>query len=282
MSPKIVDCFIFYNELDLLEYRLSILYPIVDFFVICEASRTFVGNPKPFFYEENRDRYSCFADKIIHVKMTDSDTQWIINPDKSREEQWMNENTHRDGISRGVYRLLSEHKICYDDFVTICDLDEIPNPGFLESVKTKLLSPIVAKEGGMILSMDFYYYNLNCIHKRNKWELAKMVLVGAFVNLFRMKPQLLRHARFSLKIGRGGWHLSYFGDENFIKNKIQNFAHQELNVNEFTDSEKIRERVANNRDLYDRPNEEFGFISVNENMFLPKDWDKFEFFSGVI
>ena len=76
--------------------------------------------------------------------------------------------------------------------------------------------------------------------------------------------------------------MSYFGDENFIKNKIQNFAHQELNVNEFTDSEKIRERVANNRDLYDRPNEEFGFISVNENMFLPKDWDKFEFFSGVI
>ena len=33
----------------------------------------------------------------------------------------------------------------------------------------------------------------------------------------------------------GGWHLSYFGDSEFISNKLKNFAHQEYNSKEFTD-----------------------------------------------
>ena len=35
---KIIDCFTFYNELQLLEYRLSILYDVVDYFIIVEAN----------------------------------------------------------------------------------------------------------------------------------------------------------------------------------------------------------------------------------------------------
>ena len=34
---KIIDTFIFYNELDLLYYRLSILNKYVDYFIIVEA-----------------------------------------------------------------------------------------------------------------------------------------------------------------------------------------------------------------------------------------------------
>jgi len=30
-NMKIIDCFLFYNELDLLNYRLNILYDVVDF-----------------------------------------------------------------------------------------------------------------------------------------------------------------------------------------------------------------------------------------------------------
>ena len=46
MSIKIIDCFIFYNELDLLEYRLNILNDVVDYFVIVESTHTFVGKEK--------------------------------------------------------------------------------------------------------------------------------------------------------------------------------------------------------------------------------------------
>lgn len=265
---KLVDCFIFYNELELLEYRLSILYDVVDYFVICEASRTHVGKLKPFYYLENKPRYARFADKIVHIMMTDDNTHWIINPDKEKEEQWINENTHRNGIARGVQELVNNGKIGQNpyDLITICDLDEIPNPNVLTMLKTANFSNVV--DGGIKLSMDFYYYNLNCI-SLNKWFHAKIVFLYAFYNIFRGVSEKIRHYNFANILEKGGWHLSYFGDEYFIKNKIENFAHQELNTDEFTDITKIREIIQNSRDLYNRSNEKWRFIPTVENDFLP-------------
>jgi hypothetical protein len=74
-------------------------------------------------------------------------------------------------------------------------------------------------------------------------------------------------------LNKGGWHLTYFGNESFIKNKIENFGHQELNVKEYTDVEKIKERVTKAKDLYDRK-VEFRTIPFEENDFLPPNWDK--------
>jgi len=44
--PKVYDCFTFFNELDLLEIRLNILDPYVDYFVIHESTETFSGKSK--------------------------------------------------------------------------------------------------------------------------------------------------------------------------------------------------------------------------------------------
>ncbi len=267
-EAKIVDCFIFYNELDLLEYRLTILYDIVDYFVICEGSRTHVGTSKPFFFFENKERYARFANKIVHIMMSDDDTQWIVNPDKEKQEQWDNENTHRNGIARGIQYLVNNERIGKNpfDIITICDLDEIPNPTILRMLKTANLSGIT--DGGISLLMDFYYYNLNCI-SQHKWSRAKIVFLYAFYNLFNTSSQKIRMYDFANTVEKGGWHLSYFGDEYFIKNKIENFAHQELNKEEFINVENIREKIKNAIDLYNRPYEKWHFISADENEFLP-------------
>ena len=66
---KIYDCFNFFNELDILELRLNTLYDHVDFFVIVESDVTHSGEPKKFFYEEHRERFSKFADKILNYKI---------------------------------------------------------------------------------------------------------------------------------------------------------------------------------------------------------------------
>ena len=63
---KVFDVFLFFNELDLLEIRLNMLYPFVDHFVINEATQTFFGSDKPFYYLENKERFKKFEDKIIH------------------------------------------------------------------------------------------------------------------------------------------------------------------------------------------------------------------------
>lgn len=54
----VYDCTQINNELDMLEIRLNILDPYVDFFVISEAEETFQGNPKPLYYLENKERFA--------------------------------------------------------------------------------------------------------------------------------------------------------------------------------------------------------------------------------
>ena len=49
MNMKVFDCFIFFNELDLLELRLNVLDSCVDYFVIVESAITFQGEDKEFF-----------------------------------------------------------------------------------------------------------------------------------------------------------------------------------------------------------------------------------------
>ena len=63
---KVFDSFIFFNELDLLEMRLNILNDVVDHFVITESPFTVSGNEKPLYYQENKDRFGKFNDKIVH------------------------------------------------------------------------------------------------------------------------------------------------------------------------------------------------------------------------
>ena len=70
-NKKIIDCFIFYNELDLLMYRLNILNNVVDCFIIVESKYTFSGKEKNLLYEENKHLFESFAHKIIHIVLCD-------------------------------------------------------------------------------------------------------------------------------------------------------------------------------------------------------------------
>lgn len=56
----VYDCFIFFNELDLLEIRLNELDDVVDYFVLVEANRTFQNNHKPYYFDENKEHLIIF------------------------------------------------------------------------------------------------------------------------------------------------------------------------------------------------------------------------------
>ena len=63
---KIFDCFIFNNEVELLEIRLNILNDVVDKFVIVEGKSTFSGKKKDSSFLKNKDRFEKWNDKIIY------------------------------------------------------------------------------------------------------------------------------------------------------------------------------------------------------------------------
>jgi beta-1,4-mannosyl-glycoprotein beta-1,4-N-acetylglucosaminyltransferase len=77
---KIYDGFLFFNELDLLEIRLNVLNDVVDYFILVEASVTHQGTPKSFIFEENKNRFSKFLDKIIHIKIDNIPNNFINLP----------------------------------------------------------------------------------------------------------------------------------------------------------------------------------------------------------
>lgn len=74
---KVFDVFPFFNELDLLEIRLNILDPHVDYFVLSKSTKTFSGLDKPLYYKENKEKFKKFNHKIIHN---------VIDQDASKNE----------------------------------------------------------------------------------------------------------------------------------------------------------------------------------------------------
>ena len=61
----IYDCFPFFNELDILKMRLEIMDPIVDKFVIEEAAYTFSSEPKPLYFQENKEMFKKWEHKTL-------------------------------------------------------------------------------------------------------------------------------------------------------------------------------------------------------------------------
>ena len=60
----VIDCIPFFNELDILKLRLNILNPIVDKFVLEEATVTFSGEPKELGCEKNKELFAEYLPTI--------------------------------------------------------------------------------------------------------------------------------------------------------------------------------------------------------------------------
>lgn len=231
---KVYDAFIFSNELDLLEIRLNTLYDVVDHFVVVEGRLTHSGNPKPFYFAESIERFKKFLPKIIHVMVED-----YPEPDPNGsvyDNAWMRERFQRDAIMRGLTN-------CKDnDIVLIGDADEIANP---EAIKNYSV-----EQGLCRLKQRLFYYYLNNENK-DGWDWLKIAPYGVVKQL---TPCGIRYppAGDLPLIENGGWHFSFCTSPEGIAEKIKSFAHVEFDKPEFTDIDRIRERVEAGRDIFDR------------------------------
>jgi len=260
-NKKIVNCFIFYNEIEMLTYRLNLLYDVVDYFVIVEARQTFVGENKPLYFDENKHLFEKFTNKIIHIIVDMPFTK--DNIDITRGDQWTNEKWQRNSISKGLTQI--ERNLDSDDIIIISDLDEIPDPDTLRKIKT---GQIQINNDISCLEQDLYYYNLNS-KRHEKWYHCKILTV----NKYRTLGLTCEEIRFLSceKIVNGGWHLSYFGNTTFIKNKLENFAHQEYNSVKYTDINEIQKKIDTCSDLFGRDTSinSMTYIEIHDNHYLP-------------
>ena len=113
----IYDCFLFFDELDVLELRLNVLAEVVDRFVIVEAAQTFSGNSKPLNLRENWGRFEAFHNRITYIELGD------LAPDRCVDhESWSRQAFQRDAIFQGLAGCTES------DWLIVSDCDEIPSP----------------------------------------------------------------------------------------------------------------------------------------------------------
>ncbi len=233
------DCFTFFNELDLLDLRLNYLNEAIDHFVLVEADRTHSGNPKPYYYENNKERFKGFHNKIIHVKLKfNIDGLDFTKHDKlvyngTDNGYWILEKRQRNGILEGLTNANQK------DIIIISDLDEIPSIEAIEIYKRKHYGDTV------VLMQDFHYYYFNCKNLNENWPGSSITIKNNFE-----KPQDIRDgvSRFK-QIKNGGWHFSYLGGVNGIIKKIQSFAHSEYNNDKYLNKTHIINIINNGEDI---------------------------------
>jgi beta-1,4-mannosyl-glycoprotein beta-1,4-N-acetylglucosaminyltransferase len=247
---RLIDCFTFYNELDMLELRFREIYDTVDKFIIVEADKTFGGEKKPFLLDENIERFSKWSDKIIHIK---------INFPNIGSNPWDYERYQRNSFMQALYFL----GLTDSDKVMITDVDEIPDPNTISYIKTYPLNGIYK------LEMDHYFGSFrNKMSNPEKWYHPKIMNWGHLKN---STPDNCRSDFNCQWWERGGWHLSYFGGPEKISKKIGSFSHQEYNNEVIRDVNRISDKIKSNRDFLD---DWRSFVNINpeSNPYLPKNW----------
>lgn len=225
---KVIDAFLFYNEFDILNLRLNYLKNL-DYFIICECNYTHSGNLKPYYLDKIIDDIpENIRNKIIRLKYEPS----------YYYDAWTLENEHRDFISKNLQDFSS------NDIIMISDVDEIPKKSSIEKIFN-----LKNKDFVYTAKCDFFYYNFNTF-LHNDWDGTTFCSVE---NCIKIGSQELRNQRSNYKkIEDGGWHFSYFGDIDQIKLKINSFAHQEFNKEEYVNNLNIEDAIKNKQNLYDK------------------------------
>lgn len=275
---KVFDVFPFFNELDLLEIRLNILDPYVDFFVLSEGTKDFQGGDKILYYKENKDRFEKFNHKIIHNIVEDN-----------------NVGLHaydRDIYQKDIIKNVLLEYVTDEDAILFGDLDEVPNPEAVAQLRDFFENDTIyhfAQENcisylnlvettGAIQAMtpDFDYGS-----DRRRWLGTK--LIGK-PTLDKYTMTYLRHWHENDKNARifpGGWHWSYVGseglsvEERLIK-KCECSSHPEINNEQIKSGvSKVRE----NRDPIGRDYARYEIVPIDDSYpeYIVNNKEKFSY-----
>lgn len=212
------DCFLFWQEFDVLDIRLHELKDVVDRFVLVESPRTFSGKQKSLHFASQAFNYHEWP--IIHVVVRDMP----IGPNP-----WEREYFQRNAIMRG----LAEAKP--DDLVLISDLDEVPS-------RASVIAAESPARQGHIVRFDqplcYYYLNAALPGEGQPSLCTRMLAAGPLIR-GELTPQDVRRDHSGPVVSPGGWHFGWLGDAEFARQKIDAFSHQELNQPELTNDEYL-------------------------------------------
>lgn len=260
----VIDCIPFFNELDILKLRLHILDPLVDRFVIEEATHTFSGLPKDLCFEKNREMFEEFLPKITYL-VVDNSPEEISTHERDKFQ--------KNALAKALTDASDE------DVLILSDVDEIPNPAVLQEL-VKRFDPdkiyhLAQRNFYCYLNMEEVSGNLLSITgefpgvERRMWLGTKVfakknIPESGIIDLREISPEDPR----SVRVADGGWHFGYMGSchetdvSRRVGTKVVAAAHQEYNTEDVL--AEIKDRLILGEDIFGR-NAVFQWAVVDES-----------------
>jgi len=250
----IYDCIIFNNELELLELRVNELYNCREAVthVLVESKYTFTGKEKKLHYADVNERFKDYP--IVSISL---DKEIDGTP-------WDREKFQRNSIMGGLKLLCPSDKA----IVIISDADEIPSHKAVDSFKRE--------DKFASLMMNKYGYYLDCLEGSQSWNRARIM---TYDYLKDKTPEEVRNSGYDTVIPHGGWHWSWLGGVDRVIDKFNSFSHQELNIDKFTNREKLIKKLETGQSLWtDREDDKWRFVDIDNSYpeYLLHNIDKFK------
>ncbi len=260
----VYDCIPFFNELDILKLRLNILDPIVDRFIIEEATVTFSGEPKELCFEKNKEMFQEFLPKIEYI---------VVNNSPKDVTTHVRDNFQKNALERGLKNATPE------DVIILSDVDEIPNPVALKNVIAEFdpdkIYHFAQRMFYCFINMEEISGNLLSITgefpgvERRMWlgtkVFAKRSIPENGIIKLREAPVTAPNA---VRVADGGWHFGYMGSRHEtdvskrIGTKVVAAAHQEYNTKDTL--AEARDRLILGQDMFGRE-ARFERVEVDES-----------------
>lgn len=250
----IYDCFSFFNELDLLEIRLQILDPVVDRFVLVEATRTFQKKTKPLYFEKNKARFEKFLPKIEHI-VVDKYPSFLKKLRKPTP--WDYENAQRESMLVGLKNARP------NDQIIVSDVDEIPRP--------ELVRQYAGNPGIKVFQQRLYYFFINnlCVKLNEKnpeyYARHNQNGLGFWYGTVMLPYHTLQQQVKTIKKARllrdlnepqvtmlkdAGWHFSYLGGAKMVAAKLAAYAHNENNTDQLQNIAHLEKLIQQGEDPF--------------------------------
>jgi len=241
--PRVIDGFTYFQEDDMLEIRLNVLKNVVDYFVIVEGNRTHSNLEKSFELESKLEtRFKDFKDKIIYIKCDMSKVGEGKDFTKKKtytpnDGYWALENFQRIAIKEGFEKL----NIKDDDIILVSDLDEIPKPEIIDSVRQGSSQPYKLNMYGKFLFLN------SKSNGANWWRPT----ISKYKYVKQFNCEQIRMKSFARK-SNAGWHFSYCGSSKFIQKKLKSFSHSEYSHDEYTNIEHLDKVINENVNIWNK------------------------------
>ncbi len=236
----IYDCFQYFNEDHIVDLRLNILNEKVDYFVISESTKTHQGKDKKLNFD------------IKNFKKYQNKIKYIV-ADFEKEHKFQNHIGGESIIEQHQRNTLSNGFKNADDsdLIILSDSDEIPDLSKLSQIKPK------TKYTAFSQMMFMYKINLQNIQESG-WIGSKVCKKKHFPTPQKLRDmkfknfKFWRFDKFNQQIIKGGWHFSFLQTPQGISEKIKSYSHGEFNVESNTNEEKIKKKIEEGRDIFDR------------------------------